>query len=80
MADDRPDEWNIERLALGVPGYSEHDTRELARAIATLLGQSSAMPHRVDLPHVELQLQGKADETQSELARRIVASLLRALE
>jgi hypothetical protein len=71
--------WFIDRLALTVNGYSEHDARELARCIADALVQITSVPTRAparqEHGHLGLELSARDGEATAELARRIVAAL-----
>jgi hypothetical protein len=71
---------SIERLALQVPGLSQSDGRRLALRIAEGLGSAGAIGGGRDILALRLDLTARANTGVDELARQIVAEVLRQVE
>ena len=70
-------EVSIDRLILHVPGMSEADGRRLALEVAAGLCSAAPAGGGRDIPALRLDLTPRPDTRIDELARQIVAELVR---
>lgn len=71
--------FDIDRLALDLPGATEAEGRRIALDIAAALGASGGLPATGDYPILRVAVPAIAGEQPGELAARIVAAALREL-
>jgi hypothetical protein len=72
---------SIDRLSLSLAGLSAQRGERIARKIADGLVSAGQPPglQRIDAPSLDLTLHGSPNETDDELASRIVNELIRKL-
>jgi hypothetical protein len=70
----------IDRLTLQVRGLSEADGRRLALRIAEGLGAGAAAGGGRDIPSLRLDLVARPSAGPDELARQVVAELVRQMQ
>ena len=70
-------DFSIDRLTLSVPGLSEPDGRRLALLVADGLGAAGMAGGGRDIPSLRLDLVAKPNTAPDELARQIVAEVVR---
>lgn len=71
---------DIDRLSIEVPGISAGAGRELAAAVASALAAADGLPAAGDIPTLRVELVADPGLDPPELARRIVAATLQALQ
>lgn len=70
----------IGRMTVEVPGASAEQGRGLALLVAARLAEAGGMPASGDIPALSVEVVGDHRLEPSELARRIVAAMLRELQ
>jgi hypothetical protein len=73
-------EISIERLSLQVPGLSKSDGQRLAQQVAEGLGSMAFSGDHFDIPGLRLDLTATPNAGLDELARQILAEVMRQIE